>query len=144
MTEKIHLPDPSADRKLKIILIVAVGVFMVATAWNVATRITTQSGTTSSLKSTIDAAEQFCLAQAMQAKQDRVRAQNEKVLTQVALLQTYSAISFFSGKPGTEKTITEFESTLPELNHILQTTVILPVPDCKAEGTKLRSELPPG
>ena len=145
MVDKIKFPNTINDRKLKIVIIITASIFIAATAWNVATWISTQSSTINAIESNINAAEQFCFNQEELAKQNRVRAKDEVILTKVALLQTYSAIAFAEGLPGdNQDTVEEFESTLPGLRHILATIHILPLPDCKMQGDKLRSELPPG
>jgi hypothetical protein len=126
------------------ILIVSVVLFLASTAWNVGTRISTQAKTTSSIVSTIEAIEKTCKSNQKLTRQYRVRAKDEVILTRVALIQTYSAIAFFSGKPGTSGAIEEFRNTLPGLKHILKTIKILPLPDCKAQADALRTELPPG
>lgn len=140
----VEAPEHRHERLKKWALIAGIVVFIAATGWNVATRIGVQRSNATSIEQVVDTIEEACQNRHAVTVQYQVRARNQITLTRVALLQTYSAIAFFAGKPGTEQAVEEFRETIPQLQHILETTKILPLEDCRKQAAELRAHLPAG
>ena len=153
--DKIKLPPASQERKMKIAVFVAVAVFLGATAWNVATRISLQKSNAASIGQVVDVTEQACISRHDLVVQYRVRAKNQRVLARTQLMTTQAFLIALAEAPTpTDETAEEhairvkfihrYEAAVPKLKHILKTTKLLPPENCKKQAEELRANLPPG
>ena len=114
----------------------AVVVFLASSAWNVGTRINTQSSNVSSLDSIIEAQETVCLDNHALASQYRIRGEAEKALFVFFLALARQSLA--KGEDNASKDFIERFAPLASQIHIL------PLPNCRAQAAQLRTELPPG
>lgn len=155
MMEKIkRLPDHDAFRRWA--AVVAAVVFIIATAWNVATVINVQNSNTASLDQVIDTTERACKNRHALTVQYRVRGFNQRIMARAQLLTVDAFLAALKESPppppGTTrkelqiraKFIHRYRETVPKLEHILGTTKILPPENCMKQAEELRSGLPPG
>lgn len=137
----------------RVALFVAVVLFVAATTWNLTTRISIQRKTTSSIEQIVDAIETVCVENTALTRQYKIRGEDEVILTHSVLLTTEAFIDAIVNSPAPASAsqrriraafLHRYEATIPKLRHILATIHILPPPDCKLQGKRLRVKLPPG
>lgn len=125
------------SRKNRLILALAVLAFVVSTAWNVGTRINTQTETTDSIDSVIEAIEIQCHEEESIRLQYKIRAEDLVTLSEVVKGLVQVAVPITNG-PAQDA----FQAFIPEINNVIHTIHILPLPDCEARGNRLRKTLP--
>lgn len=154
MTKKINLP-PNQDRKQRIAVIAAVVVFLAATTWNVAVTVSVQNSNTTSLDQVVDTIEEACDSRHTLTIQYQVRARNQRILARAQLMTTQAFLVALEESPppppGTSqeeleiraKFLHRYRAAIPKLRHILSTTKILPLENCRKQAKELRADLPP-
>jgi CRISPR/Cas system CSM-associated protein Csm2 small subunit len=120
------------SRKARWALGIAIVLFIAATAWNVAARITTQTKTTSSLSSVVDVIEDRCMQEEQRDRQIKVRGEAE-----LALLDLFLDLARKEQTSVSEAFVEHFEPLTRKIK-------IIPLPDCARQGDELRANLPPG
>lgn len=131
------------------LIVVAVG----SAAWNIGTRINTQTKTTSSLDASAGAIEKNCTKNEALFHQYKVRGEDLIVVARAVKLTSSAFVEAVKQSPPPRTArermirrnfVARYEAVVPRLQHVLTTIHILPLPDCKAVGEELRSQLPPG
>lgn len=120
------------SRRARWALGIAIVLFIAATAWNVGTRISTQTKTTSSLDAVVTVIEDRCVQEERRDRQIKIRGEAEKALLQL-----------FVGLAGKEQNAVS-RGFVEEFAPLTQKIHNLPLPDCMKIGDELRSQLPPG
>jgi hypothetical protein len=120
------------------LLIGAVTLFLASTAWNVATRISAQTKTVTSIDRVIEVIEEDCLKEGERNRQIKVRGEAEKTLLELFLTLAHQSVT--EGKDATGVSQDFIERFGPLTKRIR----ILPLPDCHKQADQLRDELPPG
>lgn len=156
MSEKIDLPPARHERRKRIVGTLAIAIFLAATTWNVATRINVQNSTAASLDQVVTAVEDACESRHALTVQYQVRAKNQRVLARTQLLTTGALLAAIAEGPAPPpstsqaelriraKFLRHYKAAVPKLKHILRTTRITPLEDCKRQAAELRAKLPSG
>lgn len=121
---------PSTKALALVLLVVAI--YVGSTAWNVATRINTQTKTTASLSNVIEALEVNCHRERPRTRQIKFRGEAE-----LALLELFLTLAREDSSATSQEFVRRFEPLTRKIH-------IIPLPDCTAEAEDLRAELPPG
>lgn len=126
------------DKRVTAILIFAVALFVASTAWNVGTRINTQTKTSASLSDLIGAVEETCHREAKRNQQIKVRGEAEKALLVVFLGLARKAVAEGEDPTGvSERFVKRFAPLTARIE-------IIPLPSCHRQAEELRDQLPPG
>jgi hypothetical protein len=120
------------------LLIGAVTLFLASTAWNVATRISAQTKTVTSIDRVIEVIEEDCLKEGERNRQIKVRGEAEKTLLELFLTLAHQRVSEGNDATGVSQDFIE------RFGPLTKRIRILPLPDCHKQAEQLRDELPPG
>lgn len=144
------------EKAKKWALILSVFAFMISTGWNVVTRINVQQSNVASIDQVITTIEDACVNRHALTVQYRVRAQNQRVLAHALLLTTQAFLIALEESPPPPpdttqqelevraKFIRQYKAAIPKVEHVLNTTKILPLENCRKQAAELRQEVPIG
>jgi hypothetical protein len=131
----------------RIVIFLAIVLFVGSTAWGAYARIAAQQQTRESDEHIVAALKHYCQVRQKFSEQYKIRGENEKRLARTLLLETIVAIQSIKDNPPSDARdalLSRFQRSTVELNHIIQAIHIIPLVNCAQLAKDLADTLPPG